>query len=293
MRRAMGFITKAGIDEYLKTLDPEEREAREKGLWKHLSGLVYKILDRDQHLYEDFSIPKSWMRVEGLDPHDAKPTRYLFGAVSPEEIEIFGRMRNRIYFYTFLLSKDEDIDSFVRRIKMEREKHGYSKPKWIVIDAKYGARKEIDKKCWEDELQKRNLGYIKLSQSNPGDVELGHKIVREYLKPHYSMLDGKSKPGILFAKEGCRGRGGPINQMFSYQYKENADKPEEDNKDFPDVVRYICMEQPQYVAPESELLIKKILEERKEQAYGARRRGVSLRTFKFTLNPFRKEQGEK
>jgi hypothetical protein len=229
------------------------------------------LLDRDVHLYNDFQIPKSWMRIEGLDPHDAHPCRYLFGAVSPEEIEIFGKLRNRIYFYTYLLSKDEDIDSFVRRIKMEREKHGYSKPKWIVIDAKYGARKEIEKKCWEDELRKRNLGYIILSQSSPGDVEIGHKIVREYLKPHYSMLDGKVKPGIMFAKEGCRGRGGPINQMFSYQYKPDSDDPDKANKDFPDVVRYMCMEQPVYVAPESELYIKQILNERREQVYGARR----------------------
>jgi len=48
--KALGFIPKAGIDEYLKTLDPEEREAREKGLWKHLSGLIYKTLDRELHV---------------------------------------------------------------------------------------------------------------------------------------------------------------------------------------------------------------------------------------------------
>ncbi len=101
--RILGFITKAGIDEYLKTLDPEERDAREKGLWKHLSGLVYKELDRDSHLYADFPIPKKWMRIEGIDPHDARPTRYLFGAVSPEEIDIFGKTRHRIYFYDFIL----------------------------------------------------------------------------------------------------------------------------------------------------------------------------------------------
>lgn len=273
--RAMGFMLKAGIDEYLKTLDPEEREAREKGLWKHLSGLVYKEMDRELHVYEDFPIPKSWTKIEGVDPHDSKPTRYLFGAISPEEIEIFGKTKHRIYFYDYLLSKGEDIDTLVRRIKMVREKHGYSKPKWIVIDAKYGTRTEMEGRSWEAELRMRGLGYIKLSQSKPGDVELGHKIVREYLKSHHSTLTDKTKPGVMFAANGCTSGGGPIHQMFNYQYKDNADKPEDEFKDFPDIIRYICLEQPVYVSPESEQAMKDYLEIRMKEAYTARRRGVS------------------
>jgi hypothetical protein len=267
----LGFMTKAGIDEYLKTLDPEEREAREKGLWRHLSGLVYKELDREVHLYEDFPIPKGWAKIEGCDPHDARPSKYLFGAISPEEIEIEGKHRNRIYFYDFILSKGENMDDFVRKIKMTREKHGYSKPKWVVLDAKYGTRTEMEGKSWEDELRTRGLGYIKLSQSKPGDVELGHKIVKEYIKPHHSTLTDKTKPGILFAKNACTGIGGPIHQMFNYQYKENADKPEEDFKDFPDIVRYICMEQPVYTSPESETALKEHLKERMNAAISIRR----------------------
>jgi len=272
--RTLGFIPKAGIDEYLKTLDPEEREAREKGLWKHLSGLVYKELDRDLHIYEDFPIPKKWMRIEGIDPHDARPSRYLFGAVSPEEIDIFGKTRHRIYFYDYLLSKGEDIDSFVRRIKSKRETHGYSKPKWVVLDAKYGVREEIEGRTWERELIARGIGYVKLSQSLPGDVELGHKIVREYLKAHHSTLENKTKPGDLIAKEGCRGQDGPIHMMFNYQYKEDKDKPEEKYKDFPDIVRYICMEQPTYHAPEAEVAFTEMLKKRQEEAISVRRRAI-------------------
>ena len=273
--KIMGFVPKAGIDEYLKTLDPEEREAREKGLWRHLSGLVYKSLDRDTHIYEDFPIPKDWVRVEGIDPHDARPTCYLFGAVSPEEIDIFGKTRHRIYFYDYCLFKGEDMDSLVRRVKMTREKHGYSRPKWIVLDAKYGARTEMDSKTWEDELRMRGLGYIRLSQSKPGDVELGHKLVREYLKFYHSTLTGKTKPGIMFAQEGCRGQGGPIHHMFNYQYKPDADKPLDDYKDFPDIVRYICMEQPIYKSARADMSLMKILEDRKQSAYATRRRGMN------------------
>ena len=50
--RVMGFMPRAGIENYLKKItDPDEREAREEGKWKHLSGLVYKELDRERHIF--------------------------------------------------------------------------------------------------------------------------------------------------------------------------------------------------------------------------------------------------
>ncbi len=268
--RTLGFIPKAGIDEYLKTLDPEERDAREKGLWKHLSGLVYKDLDRDIHQYDDFPIPRNWMKIEGIDPHDARSSKYLFGAVAPEDIEIFKKIRHRIYFFDYLLL-DKDMDSIIRQIKMKREEHGYSKPKWIIIDSKYGTRTELEGRSWEDELRSRGIGNIRLSQSKPGDVELGHKLVREYLKPHYSTKTGQNKPGMLFAKNRCKGQGGPINQIFNYQYNPKSDKPMEEFKDFPDVVRYIALEQPFYVSPEEDQNVINILSKRKEDVYKKKR----------------------
>lgn len=270
--KVMGFIPRAGIEEYLKTLDPEEREAREKGLWKHLSGLVYKNLDRDLHTYDDFPIPRNWMHIEGMDPHDARPTAYLFGAVSPEEIEIDKKTRNRVYWYDYLRLKG-DMDTIVREIKMKREKHGYSKPVWVMMDAKYGERTEMEGKCWEGELRKRGIGYIKLSESKPGDVELGHKLVREYMNMHHSSLLGMAKPGMLFAKNGCSGTGGPIHSMFNYQYKENADKPDEQFKDFPDIIRYVAIEQPVYRSQESEQKVVNLLKEKMERAEKMRRLG--------------------
>lgn len=267
----LGFIAKQGIDEYLKNIsDPAIREAREKGIWKHLKGLVYKALDRNDHICEDFTIPYNWMRIEGIDPHDARPSCYLFGAVSPEEIEIFDKVRYRIYFYKYLLLRD-DLDSIVRTIKSTRESYGYSKPKWIVLDAKYGARTEMDAKTWEDELRKRNLGNIILSESKPGDVELGHKIVREYLKGHYSTLIGESKPGMMFMDQGCSGESGPIHSMFNYQYKEGKDAPDDKFKDFPDIIRYMALAEPIYSSPEREAEIIDYLKEKQERAINLRR----------------------
>ena len=271
--RVLGFIPKAGINEYLKTLQPEEREAREKGLWRHLSGLVYKELERETHLYEDFPIPKSWMPVEGVDPHDARPTCWLFGAVSPEEVEIFGKLRHRIYFFDYLLLSGS-IDDFNKTIRSVRAIHGYEEPKMVVLDRKYGEKTQIEGKSWQSELERVGIKRIRLSHSSPGDVELGHKIVREYLKPQYSSLLGRTKPGVLFARHNCSGESGPIHSMFNYQYQEEKSKPEEKYKDMCDCVRYICMEYPTYVGPEKLKQQAESLRQREESAYKSRRGGL-------------------
>jgi hypothetical protein len=268
--RIMGFILRAGIDEYLKTLDPEEREAREKGVWKHLSGLVYKELDRDQHLYDDFPIPKSWMRVESIDPHDARPTHWAFGAISPEEVEIFGKKKNRIYWYEQLLLKG-DIDSIVRQVQALRVLHGYAEPAFVVLDKKHGEKTQIEEKSWQSELERSGVKHIRLSHSSAGDVELGHKVVREYLKPHYSTLLGKAKPGMLFARKALGGPKGIIHYMFNYQYQESHDKPEEKYKDWPDTIRYVALEQPTYRGPREEKEIMDSLKTRMDNAYKFRR----------------------
>jgi phage terminase large subunit-like protein len=254
--RVMGFMPRAGIENYLKKItDPDEREAREEGKWKHLSGLVYKELDRNSHLYDDFAIPAEWMRIEVVDPHDARPTRWLFGAVSPEEIVVNGRPANRIYWYTYLLPQG-NIESIARSVRVKRAEHNYKEPAMVILDAKYGSQTRQTAEfetSWEEELEKAGIRHIILSHSAPGDISLGHKRVKEYLQPHYSTVKDRSFPGMLFAREGCKGDRGPIQDMTNYMWKEGTDKPEEAYKDMCDCVRYGALEQPVYKPPQREI----------------------------------------
>lgn len=275
-KRILGFIPRAGIDEYLKTLPPEEREAREKGIWHHLSGLVYKELDRAKHLYDDFPIPRDWMKVEGIDPHDARGTCWLYAAVSPEEIEIQGKVRHRIYVYDYLYTHDS-IEDIVRQVKAVRAMHNYTEPAFVILDAKYGPKAGIgstddEKKSWQSELEHYGIKHIKLSHSAPGDVELGHKLVREYLKDNYSKVTQGAKPGLLLAKKSCSGFNSPIQYMFNYQYDDKTHKPKEEYKDWADVVRYICMDQPVYRSQQDEKNVTDFITAKMNQTYAARRR---------------------
>ena len=255
--RVMGFLPRSGIENYLKKItDPDEREAREEGKWKHLSGLVYKQLDRAVHLYDDFVIPKDWMRIECVDPADARPTRWIFGAVSPEDILINGRLANRVYWYAYLLPQGS-IDSIARAVKVKRAEHNYKEPEMVIIDVKFAAANKpihgVTQSSWEEKLTEAGINHMVMSQSAPGDVSLGHKMVKEYLNLHYSATRGASFPGMMFARQGCAGDRGPVQDMFNYQWKEHSDKPEEDYKDFPDTIRYFALEQPRYRAPKPEI----------------------------------------
>jgi phage terminase large subunit-like protein len=276
----MGFIPRAGIVEYLKLFtDPDELASHIEGKYAHLSGLVYKELDREQHQYQDFPIPRGWMRIEVVDPHDNKPVRWLFGAVSPEDIQINGAPANRIYWYAYLLPTGS-IEEIVRRVKVKRAEHDYSDPAYVILDAKYGARSTRNfegESSWEEDLIKAGVERIRLSHSDPGDIALGHKRVKEYLKPHYSAARGRSVPAMLFAKDGCAGDRGPTQDMFNYQWKPGTDKPEEGYKDFPDCVRYAALEQPVYEQPSSERdRLLALLAAKNEQEYNPM--GYGLRT---------------
>jgi len=254
--RVMGFLPKAGIENYLKKItDPDEREARENGKWKHLSGLVYKELDRAVHIVSDFRIPNDWMRIEIVDPHDARPTRWLFAAVSPEEIVINGKMANRIYFYGYLLASG-NIDTIVRQVRVRRAENNYREPEMVILDAKFGSKtvRTMDEETsWEEELSKAGVKRIVLSHSAPGNIELGHKRVKEYLGQHYSVVKDKSFPGMMLFEHGCKGDRGPTQDLFNYMWKEGTDKPEEAYKDFCDCVRYAALEQPVYRPPRPEI----------------------------------------
>ena len=283
-RKVMGFMPRAGIDNFLKKItDPDEREAREEGKWKHLSGSVYKELTRDLHVIPDFKIPDDWMRIEVVDPHDAKPTRWLYGAVSPEEILIAGKPANRIYWYSYLLLRGT-IHEMVRQVKVRRAEMGYSHPAMVILDAKYGSRtvKTAEgETSWEEELEKAGIRHITLSHSAPGDVSLGHKVVKDYLRPQYSTLRGKEIPGMLFASDGCGGDRGPIQDMFNYRWQTGSDKPEEDFKDMADCVRYAALEQPVYRRPEQEIdpvLARALLDKQNEKdKYNPVSYGLSMR----------------
>ena len=273
-----GVLKKEAIDEFIKKLDPDEYEARILGKWKHLAGLVYsKWWKDDVHIVDDFDMTKcfrqGWTPYESVDPHDNRSTCWLFGAIGPAE---------RLYIYDYLLVSGT-VAEIVQKVRVKRGIHGYADPRMVVLDKKHSQKHNAalaDGKSWQSELEKQGIRRIELSDSKPGDVDFGHKKVKEWLEATFSTLYNKEMPRLMLFKNACGGKGGPIYQMKRYSYDDMGDlheknpnpKPKDLNKDFPDCIRYLVMKEPKYVDPQRAKSNKEAMNRRYEEFVGVRRR---------------------
>ena len=273
-----GVLKQEAIDDFIKKLDPDEYEARILGKWKHLAGLVYaKWWKDDIHIIDDFAIDRcfrmGWTPYESVDPHDNRATCWMFGAIAPN---------GWLYWHSYLLPTGT-VAEIVQKVKVKREMVGYAHPHMVVLDKKHGQKHNSALgmgKSWEEELIKQGIKRIELSDSKPGDVELGHKVVKQWLEPQFSTLHNKEMPKMMFFRQGCGGPGGPIYQMKRYSYddmgeksEKNANpKPKDLHKDFPDCVRYLVMKDPRYMDPERKKAANEAMKKRYDDFVGVRRR---------------------
>ena len=250
-----GFLTDEAIAEFVKIVPKEEYPARVMGQWMQSGSVIYSSFrDDEPYVVPSFDVPRHWTRVESVDPHDAKPTRWLFCAVSPYEIDIDDEVLNRIFVIDYLsLHSSMTIMEMAQAVRKKRLDLGYGDrgPYVIMLDAKYGRKRTVtmtadEPMTWEEKLTDVGIGYIELSHSKPGSVELGHKITRDYLRPQYFKIAEKDMPGLVFFDR-CRGMDGPIESMRKYRYKIGTDQPEEDYKDWADTVRYVSLFKPKHM----------------------------------------------
>lgn len=250
-----GFLSPDAIKEFVKIVPQEEYAARILGQWLRSGSLIYSSFKDDRpYVIPPFDIPPFWSRIEAVDPHDAYPTLWLFAAISPQEIIIDGERLNRIYVVDYLsLSHYLTIKEMVAKVLLKRAQWEYTDKSLysVILDSKYGriARVQMDKQTpttWQDRLEEAGAGYVELSYSKPGAIELGHKMVKAYLIPQRYNPEEKDVPGLVFF-DTCRGIDGPIESMKKYRYKEGFDEPEEQFKGWCDTARYIALARPTHV----------------------------------------------
>lgn len=66
-------LTKEGIDQFERTLKPDEKQARLFGKPSYMSSLVFPRFDRDKHVKAPFKIPLDWIVDFSIDFHPSKP----------------------------------------------------------------------------------------------------------------------------------------------------------------------------------------------------------------------------
>jgi Bacteriophage terminase large (ATPase) subunit and inactivated derivatives len=83
------YISEIEAENFLSTLDPDERKAREKGEFVQIGGLAFKSFKPDIHIIpgEKFDLaPLAWTQYRSMDHGLNNPTAWHYHTVSPQGI---------------------------------------------------------------------------------------------------------------------------------------------------------------------------------------------------------------
>lgn len=77
-------LTEEAVADFERQLTDEEKTARLRGQFLHLSGIVYKEFNPQIHVVEPFDISADYSVYEAIDPHPRTPTAVVWLATGPD-----------------------------------------------------------------------------------------------------------------------------------------------------------------------------------------------------------------
>jgi phage terminase large subunit-like protein len=222
---------KARIAEFLDALDPDEREAREKGHFLHMRGLIFKGWRRDTHLIPPFKWPNQWPVYISLDPHPRKPWALSFLGLSP------GGFRFLISSYQ-VEGVVEDVAQHVLWAKgeIELDRPGAPRIQSCWID-NYASVESMIKKSTTiiEELNRLVSPAVPRFRPAPKNVEEKISIFKSWLKvqdtkfgkrPGFMVFDTPENKDFIYEIEHyvwASQRGAKRNLLKNVPVKENDD----------------------------------------------------------------------
>ena len=252
-----GRLHESDIQFTLDNYDPDEREARENGTFKHLVGLVYKTYGaehfRDIEREHD---PENYVWKFILDPHDRRPPAAIWIRIDrwgkhcvmrewPDPVQ--DKLFNGLPFHRIKSADPYKTEDFVKFfIQIFKDYRIDPKRVCAIIDPNYGKKpvRETGKMLFQiyQDLFKKHGYPISFVTNVVDDLKSGHRKVKDYLSPGH---DGEI---MLQIDRSC------LNTDYSmrnYSHDEwegkQADKRglretvKEIGKDFADLIRYGLM----------------------------------------------------
>jgi hypothetical protein len=213
-------LTREGIDQFARSLTPDEMEARLRGKYFHLTGLVYKSYQKIHRVKRaevwkstNGKIPRHWALWFHVDTHPRTPHHAVWIAVAPDQRKyICGELKNgdpnnkikpfaealKIYERTFF---NRGIDEVVRLMEpgAQSPNPGEGLSIWDEF-AKYGFRCKPGSK-------NRDAGILLFQDALQFDPERGlyptifvfddlpgvHKELTHYIWDDWAMKAGQGK----------------------------------------------------------------------------------------------------
>jgi phage terminase large subunit-like protein len=235
-------LTDESIQEFSKSLNEEEREARLHGKFRHLSGLVFKEFDPDVHIWEGTKAKKHWTSYFAIDPHPRTPTACLWVAVDEHD---------QLYVYDELWLAEMTVPEISSAIKAQEMD---IPARWRFIDPAMDKDNEL---MGGFNTRKELMKYgIACTRAN-NDFDYGISKIREVLRPTYLPLVKLTIPRLRISRN-CRHT---IYEFQHYMWDEYTMRPEDHdpkqrvkkkNDHFIDCLRYILNANPRYFRADEE-----------------------------------------
>jgi hypothetical protein len=209
------------VEQFAKSLKPEEKEARLYGKPSYMSTLVCPKFSRDTHIKERFKIPLDALIGIQIDFHPSRPWAISFMATLRNG---FKYLCEEIKFRGNPKAAAEEI---VRKIK-ERQ---YERVVSIKVDplAKSGEGNEIDVySILSDALAAFNLSLGVASKEKDNGIAILNNL----------LLTENDIPGLYFFRD-CPNT---ITQTEDWLYDPETFKPSKENDDFVEVLYRHCLD---------------------------------------------------
>ena len=238
------WLNEQARTDFVNTLTEEEKAIRVYGKPSTLTGAIYPYFNdrppfviEHQEIWWDPFRDRPWPVVLGIDPHERKPLHCAWAYITPTD--------GLIWFDWLLVESARGTDSIISDIKARDTSHPRPAD-LLVLDPNRGKAKQMGGSSWLEEFEAADFSVL-LGDDN---IDFGHSVVRNFLKVEYDEnRDVRIPPKMVFTDR-CRGSAGPIHQMKRYAWddwtrgsrmeKDVKERARSKNKDYPDVVRYVC-----------------------------------------------------
>ena len=244
-----GHLRHSQIEKILAQYDPDEREARKTGKPLSFSGRIYKAFDRSVHVAKEDILPpgegsSSYMVV---DPAIGKPLAAIWAFVDcAKVVHIYDEWPE----FEFNGAKDSNL-SVSEYAKLFKSRENGAVISTRILDRHFGnARRTLGGKSLKQEFDDVGLEFVdSYSIGDSGsEVETGVMKVKELLRYDKSRpIDSLNRPRLIVSPRCVN----TIAALERWSRNPRTGSPQEDFKDFADVVRYLAMADPEVETPSS------------------------------------------
>lgn len=260
-----GQLSREAIEIVISQYSDEERELRKSGIFGRLQGRIYKTYDplihEISHLepyHLEYFTQKKFTLYNVIDPHDRKPWAIGWYIVFPnDDIVVMGEFPDSGFMPFHKISSFTWAPNEYAEMIKATEMIGFGKPadiRWI--DPNFGQTTNFATKmtlrqtlfAWgQDPKNNFSMNY-----GLPIDKIIdGHIAVKSFLGDPATNIRPK-----IYVMKSCTNH---IYGFTHYAWKEEkseikglSETPQLVYKDFPDLVRYLCIMNPHYILPSVE-----------------------------------------